>query len=126
MEQQYYQSGEVIGSASSTQLFEGKSFVHIEAYKVLNGQVFSVDPTQFLQPDLNVNVNVEFDCNDLVTYVGGAVVERRSVATSDEVSRTLVGDPLVQGNELKEVNNSVYRQPKKTDFSLFDAKCSPI
>ena len=98
VEQQFYQSGDAIATASNSQLFNGKSYVHIEAYKVLNGRVFSVDPTQFLQPDLDVNVSVQLECNDLVSYIGGMVVERRNVITSTEVSRMPVGEPLVQGN----------------------------
>ena len=97
-EQQFFQSGDNIATARSARLVDGKSFIHIEAFKFLDGQVFSVDPTQFLQPDLDVDVSVQFECNDLVTYVEGMVVERRNVATSAEVSRVPVGEPLVEGN----------------------------
>ena len=97
LEQQFYQSGYPIATASNSQLFNGKSYVHVEAYKVLNDQVYAIDPTQFLQPDLDVNVSVQLECNDLVTYTGGMVVERRNVIASTEVSRMPVGEPLVQG-----------------------------
>lgn len=106
VELQFYQSGDPIASASDSQLLNGRSFVHIEALKVLDGQVFSIDPTQFLQPDLNVNVSVQLLCNDLVTYVGGMVVERRSVINSAEVSRILVGEPLVQGEDYISISYS--------------------
>lgn len=98
MEQQFYQSGDPIATASNSRLFNGKSYIHVEAYKLLNDQVFAIDPTQFLQPDLDVNVSVQLECNDLVTYTGGMVVERKNVITSTEVSRIPVGEPLVQGN----------------------------
>ena len=101
-EQQFYQSGVPFASASNPLLVDGKSFVHIEAYKALDGQFFAVDPAQFLQPDLDVDVSVELECNDLVTYVGGMVVERRSIVTSTDVTRTLVGEPLVEGNQVKD------------------------
>lgn len=95
--QQFYQSGSVIASASNSQLPNGKSYVHIEAYKMLNGQFFTLDPTQFLQPDLNVSVSVQLECNDIVTYVEGMVVERRNVLSSTEVTQMQVGEPLVEG-----------------------------
>jgi hypothetical protein len=97
---QFYQSGNPIASASTSQPVQsGKNFVHIEAYKMLNGQFFPLDPTQFLQPDLNVSVSVQLECNDVVTYVEGMVVERRNVLSSADVSRMQIGDPLVEGNE---------------------------
>ena len=95
---QFYQSGTPIAtSASTSQVQSGKTFVHIEAYKMLNGQFFPLDPTQFLQPDLNVSVSVQLECNDIVTYVEGMVVERRNVLSSTDVTRMQVGDPLVEG-----------------------------
>ena len=94
---QFYQSGNPIASASTSQLPSGKTFIHIEAYKMLNGQFFPLDPTQFLQPDLDVNVSVQLECNDVVTYVEGMVVERRNVLSSADVTRMQVGDPLVEG-----------------------------
>ena len=96
IQQQFYQSGDVIASASNARLPNGKSFIHVEAHKMLNGQIVPVDATQFLQPDLEVDVNVHLHCNDIVTYVGGMVVERRNIVTS-AISRVLVGEPLVQG-----------------------------
>ena len=96
-QQQFYQSGDVFASASNTQLVDGKSFIHIEAYEMLNGDFVRIDPTQFLQPDLDVGISVHLHCNDIVTYVGGMVVERRSVVTSMEIARMPVGEPLVQG-----------------------------
>ena len=95
---QFYQSGNPIATGASTsQVPSGKTFVHIEAYKMLNGQFFSLDPTQFLQPDLNVSVSVQLECNDIVTYIEGMVVERRNVLSSIDVTRMQVGDPLVEG-----------------------------
>ena len=99
---QFYQSGNVFASASNSQLVDGKSFIHIEAYKVLNGVFIRIDPTQFLQPDLDVDVSVHLHCNDIVTYIGGMVVERRGVVTSMEIPRMPVGEPLVQGNYVRE------------------------
>ena len=73
------------------------SFVHIEAYKMLNGEFFPLNPTQFLQPDLDMSISVQLECNDIVTYIEGMVVERRSVLSSTEVTRMQVGEPLVEG-----------------------------
>lgn len=97
VQSQFYQSGNPIASASTSQLPSGKTFVHIEAYKMLNGQFFPLDPTQFLQPDLDVSISVQLECNDIVTYVEGMVVERRNVLSSTDVTRMQVGDPLVEG-----------------------------
>lgn len=94
---QFYQSGDVLASSSESLLQDGKSFVHVEAYKVLNGQFFALDPTQFLQPELDVDVGVQLECNDVVTYVEGLVVERRNLLSSTDVTRMEVGDPLVEG-----------------------------
>ena len=97
VEPQFYQSGNAIASTGNYQLLDGKSFVHIEAYKMLNGQFFPLDPTQFLQPDLDVDVSVQLECNDIITYVEEMVVERRSVLSSTEVIRMQIGEPLVEG-----------------------------
>ena len=94
---QFYQSRNPIASASTSQLLSGKTFLHIEAYKMLNGQFFPLDPTQFLQPDLDVSVSVQLECNDVVTYVEGMVVERRNILSSTDVTRMQIGDPLVEG-----------------------------
>ena len=39
---------------------------------------------------------MEFECNDVVSYVGGVVVDRQPVTTGDVVSE-LIGQPLVDG-----------------------------
>ena len=68
----------------------------MEAYKIVEGVQYVIDPTQFLQPNLNPAVSIEFGCNDFVTYVGGVVVDRRPIAsTSPDMEN--IGNPLVEG-----------------------------
>ena len=55
-------------------------YVHIEAHKTVGNETYTIDPTQFLQPILEPRVSLQYECNDLVTYIGGTVVDRRSLA----------------------------------------------
>ena len=64
----------------------------------MEGEWFRIDPTPFLQPLTDPHVNVQFDCNDVVVYVGGTIVERRALLESTAVVMEMVGDPLVQGS----------------------------
>ncbi len=88
------QSGASIPTGSS---LDDTGSLHVEMFKVLEGVWFRIDPTPFLQSLSVPAVNVKFDCNDVVVYVGGTVVERRSLLESTEVVTELVGNPLVQG-----------------------------
>ena len=89
------QSGAFISSSLS---FERTLSYHVEAFKVLEGEWFRIDPTPFLQPLMGPQVNVQFDCNDVVVYVGGTVVERRALLESTDVVMEMMGNPLVQGS----------------------------
>ena len=86
----FIKSGEVLDS-----VLVNNQFIHVEAFKVVDGVWFRIDPTQFFQPVLDTRVNVEFDCNDVVVYVGGMVVERRLLESADVVME-MIGDPLVE------------------------------
>ena len=68
----------------------------MEAYKTVDSVQYTVNPTQFLQPNLRPAVSIEFGCNDLVTYVSGVVVERRPVAGTS-LDAEFIGTPLVEG-----------------------------
>lgn len=98
-EPQYLKSGTVFALSPDTNVtIDGEYFIHVEAIKTLDGIGHSLDPTQFLQPRLDPQVTVDFECNDLVTYVGSVVVDRRSVVpSSTDVIMQLIGEPLVEG-----------------------------
>ena len=68
----------------------------MEAFKAIEGVEHSINPTQFLQPNLSPRVNVEFGCNDFVTYVSGVVVDRRPVARAT-LETDYIGNPLIEG-----------------------------
>ena len=89
-------SGDVIGYPDDSVLVAEESFIHVEAYRVVDGNEYAIDPTQFLQPNLDPQVGIQFECNDLVTYVGGMVVDRWAIAPT-ELETVLIGDPLVNG-----------------------------
>lgn len=92
----FYLSGDVIATPDDSIQIDGESFIHVEAYKIVEGVQYVIDPTQFLQPNLNPAVSIEFGCNDFVTYVGGVVVDRRPIAsTSPDMEN--IGNPLVEG-----------------------------
>ena len=74
------------------------SIVHIELIKSISGRSLRLDPTSFLQPNLEPSVSLELECNDVVTNVGGVVVDRRTLVTSSVV-RQPIGMPLVTGKE---------------------------
>ena len=94
----YLKSGTVFAMTNDNTTFNGEYFIHVEALKSVNGVQYLLDPTQFLQLRLDPQVTVEFECNDVVTYVGGVVVDRRNVVPSTtDVITELIGDPLVEG-----------------------------
>lgn len=88
------QAGSTIGSADASFQLSQQTFIHVESYKNIDGIMHRVDPTQFLQPNLNPMVAVSYECNDFVTYVGGAVIDRRAIAPSS-VDMEHIGMPLV-------------------------------
>ena len=89
----FFLAGSSFGSTGSFQV-SGRSFIHIDAYKILGGVAYPVDPTQFLALQLSPSASITWDCNDMVTYVRGAVVDMRPASSTTPTSR-LVGDPLV-------------------------------
>ena len=91
------QSGEVISGSLNISPSDTSPYVHVEAFQVQNGVWFRIDPTPFVQPVSEPQVGVDFECNDIIVYVGGLVVERRSLLSSADVFMEMIGDPLVQG-----------------------------
>lgn len=88
-------AGSTIGRTDTSFQLSQQTFIHVESYKTIDGTVHRIDPTQFLQPNLNPMVTVSYECNDFVTYVGGAVIDRRAIApTSVETEHS--GIPLVE------------------------------
>ncbi len=69
------------------------TYLHMELIKTIGGQSFRLDPTSFLQPNTEPVVTSQLQCNDVVTSVGGAVVDRRTFVTSP-ISRQLIGSSL--------------------------------
>lgn len=88
-------AGDVIGTIQDN----SARFIHVEVIRTIDGMGYRLDPTSYLQPRLDPNVTMELECNDVVTYVGGVVVERRNLIDSNPVviSRELLGEPLVVG-----------------------------
>lgn len=86
-------AGNAIGSYSDFQL-SGQRFIHVEAYKTVGGVTYTIDPSQFLTLELNPSATIEWDCNDMVTYVRDVVVDTRPVSSTTPSSEP-VGDPLV-------------------------------
>ena len=95
-DRQFFLSGDVIGYPDDSIQIAGESFIHVEAYKVVDGIEYAIDPMQFLQPNLDPQVGIQFECNDLVTYVWGMVVDRRPISPT-ELEPIMIGDPLVVG-----------------------------
>lgn len=91
------QSGEIVSGSLNISPSDTSPYVHVEAFQVQNGVWFRIDPTPFIQTVSEPQVGVEFECNDVIVYVGGLVVERRSLLSSTEVVMEMIGDPLVQG-----------------------------
>lgn len=70
-------------------------YIHLEAHKTVGNESYTIDPTQFLQPILEPQVSLQYDCNDLVTYIGGVVVDRRTLAP-DQPEEVEFGEQLVE------------------------------
>ncbi len=87
-------SGDILGSAE-------QGFLHIEAIKVIDGRGYRLDPSLYLQPRVEPNLEVELECNDVVSYREGLVVGRQQMVEEEEglavVARESLGQPLVIG-----------------------------
>ena len=93
----FIRGGEPLGILTSEpppQNIEGEHYIHLQLHKRVGNETYALDPTQFLQPIVRPSVALEYHCNDLITYVGGSVVDRRSLVpqTHQEVE---YGEPLV-------------------------------
>lgn len=73
-------------------------YIHLEAHKAVRNETFTINPMQYLQPVHEPQVTLQYDCNDLVTYIGGTVVDRRAVAPESpkqvEFGAVLVEDTI--------------------------------
>jgi len=68
--------------------------IHIELIKTLaDGRSFRLDPSSLLQPDHEAVVNLDMQCNEVVTSVGGVVVDRNPLVTGTP-ARQLIGTSL--------------------------------
>ena len=92
----FFLSGDTIATSDDSIQIGGESFIHVEAFKTIEGVEHRINPTQFLQPNLSPEVSVEFGCNDFVTYIGGVVVDRRPIARTT-LETEYIGNPLVEG-----------------------------
>ena len=88
-------AGSTIGSVDTSYQIFNQTFIHVESYKTIDGTSYTIDATQFLQPNLNPKVDVVYSCNDFITFIGGAVIDRRAiVSTNAQVEH--IGTPLVE------------------------------
>ena len=94
-----------------TQNTDDEYYIHIEAFKTVDNEAYGIDPTQYLQPIHNPLVTLQYDCNDLVTYIGGSVVDRRTVASD-------VADTLEFGAVLVEDTIPGHEFPQPVDHLL--------
>ena len=93
-ELQFFTAGDTVAMVTA-------GFIHIEIIKANDGVGYRLDPTSYLQPRLEPNVEVELECNDLAVEMGGVVVERVNIIEpSNFVSQELLGEPLVVGKLL--------------------------
>lgn len=80
-------------------------YVHLESHKTIGNETYTIDPTQFLQPIADPPVSLQYDCNDLVTYIGSTVVDRRPLApetpTEVEYGEELVSE-TIPGHEFSQ------------------------
>lgn len=90
-------AGEAIGSFSTNFQINGQAFIHIETLKTVNGVSYSMDPSQFLSLVTSPTASLNLDCNEMVTFVGDVVVDKRPVSMSTPTSEP-VGNPIVTIN----------------------------
>ena len=94
----FIRGGEPLGvfTPEPQQMSDGDEYyIHVEAHKTIGSDMFTVDPTQFLQPIHDPSVELQYSCNDLVTYIGQTVVDRRSLAP-DTPQSVPYGSELVE------------------------------
>ena len=88
----FIQAGDTLGVLAETGTYE--KYLHLESHKTVESEVFTINPTQFLQPLLEPQVRVEYECNDVVAFIGGTVVYRDRIAP-DSPEEIELGNPLV-------------------------------
>lgn len=89
-------------------------YIHIAAYKTIGSEIFTINPTQYLQPIHNPQVDIRYDCNDLVTYIGQMVVDRRSLApespTTVPYGSVIVDDAIPDHEFTRPVDHILHSQ----------------
>ena len=85
----------IITNEPPPQNIDDEPYIHMELYKTVGNETYTLDPSQFLQSIQQPSVVLEYECNDLVTYVGGTVVDRRTLAP-DTPEVVDFGDILVE------------------------------
>lgn len=113
----FIQGGQPLGILTAEpppQNTEGDHYIHLEAHKGVGNESHTLDPTQFLQPILRPSVAMDYDCNDLVTYIGGAVVDRHTLAPSSpeevEYGEALVEDAIPEHEFPRPVDHTLHAQ----------------
>ena len=89
-------------------------YIHLEAHKRVGNETRTLDPTQFLQPILRPSVALSYECNDLVTYIGGSVVDRQSLSPTSaqvvEYGEVLVEDTIPEHEFQRPVDHTLHAQ----------------
>ena len=89
-------------------------YIHLEAHKRVGNETHSVDPSQFLQPIPTPSVALDYECNDLVTYVSGVVVDRHTLAPASplvvDYGDVLVDDTIPGHEFSRPVDHTLHSQ----------------
>ena len=89
-------------------------YIHLETHKKIGNETHALDPTQFLQPILRPSVALSYECNDLVTYIGGSVVDRHSLSPTSplvvEYGEVLVEDTIPEHEFQRPVEHTLHAQ----------------
>ena len=87
-------AGQQIGTVNSDVECDNQAFIHVEAYKRLDGRVYTIDPSQFLAAEYQPNIDVQLYCNDVTIMESGMVVSKQLIAGQDPTLQ-LVDPPIV-------------------------------
>ena len=87
-------AGQQIGTVNSDTLCNNQAFIHVEAYKRLEGRLYTIDPSQFLAAQYQPNIDVQLYCNDVTIMESGVVVSKQLIAGQDPALQ-LIDPPIV-------------------------------
>ena len=104
--------GQQIGTANSDTLCNNQAFIHVEAYKRIEGTLYTIDPSQFLSVQYQPKIDVQLYCNDVTIMESGMVVSKQLIAGHDPALQ-LIDPPIVDiaRNEF----------PQLRDYTVFDS-----